>query len=176
MGTIIGGIVLGLLIFGLVFLYMMLSKNPNIQTCGCGVLLAIVIVILGIFEGIFRPLSGYEEPQIDSTTKLVSLRDETISEGSRGLFYISISGNNSYIYYVEVDSPYASDSQKAYKSNTISSNNVTIIEDDNYIDAKLITYVRYGKKSFWTFAVDCKEYEYVFYVPTGTIVRDVSLG
>ena len=175
MGTIIGGIVLGLLIFGLVFLYMMLSENPNIHTCGCGVLLAILIAILGIFEGIFRPLSGYEEPQIDSTTKLVSLRDETISEGS-GLFYISISGNNSYTYYVEVDSPYASDSQKAYKSNTISSNNVTIIEDDNYTDAKLITYVKYGKKSFWTFAVDCKEYEYVFYVPTGTIVRDVSLG
>lgn len=175
MGTIIGGIVLGLLIFGLVFLYMMLSENPNIQTCGCGVLLAIVIAILGISVGIFRPLSGYEEPQIDSTTKLVSLRDETISEGS-GLFYISISGNNSYTYYVEVDSPYASDSQKAYKSNTISSNNVTIIEDDSYTDAKLITYVKYGKKSFWTFAVDCKEYEYVFYVPTGTIVRDVSLG
>ena len=101
MATIIGGIVLGLLIFGLVFLYMMLSENPNIQTCGCGVLLAIVIAILGISEGIFRPLSGYEEPQIDSTTKLVSLRDETISEGS-GLFYISISGNNSYTYYVEL--------------------------------------------------------------------------
>lgn len=126
MGTIIGGIVLGLLIFGLVFLYMMLSENPNIQTCGCGVLLAIVIAILGISEGIFRPLSGYEEPQIDSTTKLVSLRDETISEGS-GLFYISISGNNSYTYYVEVDSPHASGSQKAYKSDTISSDNVTII-------------------------------------------------
>ncbi len=105
---------------------MMLSENPNIQTCGCGVLLAIVIAILGISEGIFRPLSGYEEPQIDSTTKLVSLRDETISEGS-GLFYISISGNNSYTYYVEVDSPYVSDSQKAYKSDTISSDNVTII-------------------------------------------------
>lgn len=31
-----------------------------------------------------------------------------------------ISGNNSYTYYVEVDSTYVSNSQKAYKSNTIS--------------------------------------------------------
>lgn len=37
-------------------------------------------------------------------------------------------------------------------------------------------YVRYGKKSFWTFAVGAKKYEYIFYVPTDTIVRDVSLG
>lgn len=50
-----------------------------------------------------------------------------------------------------------------------------LVEDDNYTDAKLVTYVRNGKKSFWTFAAGAKEYEYVFYVPTGTIVRDVSL-
>ena len=77
---------------------------------------------------------------------------------------------------MEVDSTYASNSQKAYKSNTISDSDVTIVEDDNYTDAKLVTYVRYGKKSFWTFAVGAKKYEYIFYVPTGTIVRDVSLG
>ena len=32
------------------------------------------------------------------------------------------------------------------------------------------------KKSFWTFAAGAKTYEYVFYVPTGTIARDVSIG
>lgn len=147
-----------------------------------GVFIIITYVIcgfcsfLGFIFGIFVPISGYEEPQIVSSTELVNLRDETISEGSKGVFYISIPENNSYTYYVEIDSPYTSDSQKAYKSNTISSNNVTIIEDNSYTNAKLDTYVTYGKKSFWTFAIGVKKYEYVFYVPTGTIVQNVSLG
>lgn len=111
-----------------------------------------------------------------SSIELMSLRDDTISKGTGGLFYVSISGTNSYTYYVTVDSIYASDSQKAYKSKTISGTNVTIVEDDSYTEAKLVTYVRYSKKSFWTFAVGAKQYEYVFYVPTGTIARDVSIG
>ena len=117
-------------------------------------------------------MSGYGESQIFSTTELVSLRDDTVSEGT----YISISGINSYTYYVEVDSPYTSNSSKAYKSITLSNSNVTIVEDDSYTDAKLVTYVRYGKKSFWTLAIGAKTYEYVFYVPPGTIAQDMSLG
>ena len=77
---------------------------------------------------------------------------------------------------MEVESTYASNSQKAYKSITISDSNVTIVEDDYYTDAKLVNYVRHGKKSFWTFAVGAKKYEYVFYVPSGTIAQFVSIG
>ena len=128
--------------------------------------------VLAIVFGIYLPVSGYGESQIFSTTELVSLRDDTVLGGT----YISISGINSYTYYVEVDSPYTSNSSKAYKSITLSSSNVTIVEDDSYTDAKLVTYVRYGKKSFWTLAIGAKTYEYVFYVPPGTIAQDVSLG
>ena len=174
MGLILAGILACALFFGISFLYMSRSDNPrggeSLITIG------IVCLIAGIALGITAPVSGYEEPKKDSTIELVSLRDDTTSEGKGSLFYVSISGTNSYTYYVEVDSPYASDSQKAYESNTISSSNVTIIEDDKYTDAKLVTYVMHGKKSFWTFAGGAEKYEYVFYVPTGTIVRDVSLG
>ena len=171
MGIILAGILACALLFILMFFYDFKDYFVSLL----GITLAIVCVVAGIIVGILVPVNGYLESQILSTTKLISLRNETVSEGS-GLFYVSISGTNSYTYYVEVDSTYASNSQKAYKSNTISSNNVIIIEDSSYTSAKLVTYVRYGKKTFWTFAVGAKEYEYVFYVPPGTISRDISVG
>mgnify|MGYP006907993521 FL=1 len=178
MGLILAGILVGVVWSKIIF---RLSHDRNSSSLNDSDFLrsrigAICWVILGLIGGITCAVSGYGEAQIESTTELVSLRNDTVSKGTGGLFYISISGNNSYTYYVEVDSTYASNSQKAYKSNTISDSDVTIVEDDNYTDAKLVTYVRYGKKSFWTFAVGAKKYEYIFYVPTGTIVRDVSLG
>ena len=176
MGLILAGILAGALFVGLMYLYISCSKNPEVYFGAGLMVIAIICVISGFVAGIIEPVSGYGETQIVSTTELVSLRDDAVSEGTGRLFYVSVSGTNSYTYYVEVDSPYASNSQKAYKSNTISDSNVTIVEDNSYTDAKLVTYVRYGNKSFWTFALGAKQYEYVFYVPTGTIVRDVSLG
>lgn len=125
----------------------------------------VLILSTFIWFGMYSDVSGYEEPEKVSTTEIVSVRDEVISEGI-----------NSYTYYVEVDSPYASNSQKAYESKTISKNKVTIVEDDSYTEAKLVTYLRHGKKSLWTFAIRTETYEYVFYVPTGTITQDVSVG
>lgn len=175
MGIILAGILAGVLVIGIAFWYLS-SRNADEFGGTLLIVLAIVCVISGFIAGIIEPVSGYGEPEIVSTVELVSLRDETVSEGTGRLFYVSVSGTNSYTYYVEVDSPYASSSQKAYESNTISDSNVTIVEDDSYTEAKLVTYVRHGKKSFWTFAAGAKQYEYVFYVPTGTIARDVSLG
>lgn len=141
-----------------------------------------ILVVLSVFAttvlvvlGICVPISGYNEPQVESESVLVALRDDTVSVGSGRMCYVSVSGTNSYTYYVEIESPYASDSQVAYKSVAISDDNVTIIEDDNCTEPRIVEYVIHGKKSFWTFAV-VDEYEYVFYVPTGTIARDVSLG
>ena len=175
MGLILAGILAGVLVIGLTTFWYLSSRDPDAFVATLLVVLAIVLVISGFYAGIAEPVSGYGEPEAISTTELVSLRDDTVSEGAGRLFYVSISGTNSYTYYVEVDSPYVSSSQKAYKSYTISDSNVTIVEDDNYSEATLVTYVRYGKKSFWTFAAGAKQYEYVFYVPTGTIIRDVSL-
>lgn len=176
MGLILAGILVAALLMGIIFVYVSRSNNPDTILCTGLTLTAIACVMSGLITGITEPVSGFGEPKVVSTAKLVSLRDDTVSEGTGRLFYVSISGTNSYTYYVEVDSTYASNSQKAYKSNTISNSNVTIVEDDSYTNAKLVTYVRYGKKSFWTFAARAKQHEYVFYVPTGTIARDVSIG
>lgn len=175
MGIILAGILAGVLVIGIMFWYLSSRKADAI---GGALLafLAIGCVIAGFIVGINEPVNGYGEAQIVSTTEIVSLRDDAVSEGTGRLFNVIVSGTNSYTYYVEVGSPYVSNSQKAYKSNTISDSNVTIVEDESYADAKLVTYVRHGKKTFWTFAAGAKKYEYVFYVPKGTIARNVSLG
>jgi len=175
MGLILAGILALILFCGLgVMWWARINAEGFFGNLLCAI--GVISLLAGIVLGIFVPVSGYKEPEMVSTTELVSLRDDTVSEGTGRLFYVSISGTNSYTYYVEVDSNYASNSQKAYNSKTISDSNVTIVEDDSYTEAKLVTYVRHGKKSFWTFAAVAKKYEYVFYVPTGTIARDVSLG
>ena len=173
MGLILAGILASVLLIWLVF--QSISKDW-FDDDFCITLVLLLFGLLGgptlILFGVYVPVSGYGESQIFSTTELVSLRDDTVSVGT----YISISGINSYTYYAKVDSPYTSNSSKAYKSITLSNSNVTIVEDDSYTDAKLVTYVRYGKKSFLTLAIGAKTYEYVFYVPPGTIAQDMSLG
>lgn len=141
MGLILAGILAGALFIGIMILYMLFSNEPDTTPVAALILLAIVCVIAGFYAGIAEPVSGYGEAEVISTTELVSLRDDTVSEGTGRLFYVSISGTNSYTYYVEVDSEYASNSQKAYKSKTISGSNVTIVEDDSYTDAKLVSYL-----------------------------------
>ena len=79
------------------------------------------------------------------------------------------------IELIEVDSKYAEDGAKAYKSYVVSGN-VTIVEDDSYADAKLVTYTKKPKMTFWSFALWFDQVEYVFYVPKGTVARNVSLG
>lgn len=175
MGLVLAGFLTGIIFIAIAKGYSSISETPN-ETLGGGlILLAVICVLGGIITGCFVPVSGYEEAQIVSNTELVSLRDASVSEGTGGLFYVSVSGANSYTYYLEIDSTYASDSQKAYKSKTISNSNVIIVEDDSCTDARLVKYVKRGKKTFWTFAAGSNEYEYVFYVPAGTIARDVSL-
>lgn len=175
MGLILVGILVGALLIGIAVWYLW-KHNSDVIVFPVLITVAVSCIIVGLVTGIRVPVSGYGEPEEVSNTELVSLRDEVASEGIGSLLYVSILGTNSYTYYVEVDSTYASNFQKAYKSETISSSNVTIVEDDSYTDAKLVTYVRNGKKSFWTFAARAKEYEYVFYVPAGTIARDMLVG
>lgn len=143
MGLILAGILVGALVLGLTSVYMSRSRKANGIDATALTILAVVCIIGGMVAGVAMPVSGYGEAQVVSTTELVSLRDKVVSEGRGGLFYVSVSGTNSYTYYTE---------------------------------AKLVTYVKYAKKSFWTFAVGAEQYEYVFYVPTGTIARDVSLS
>ena len=64
---------------------------------------------------------------------------------------------------------------KEYKTATIVNNgNVTEIEDPDCQKPVLLEYERTAKKSIWTFGV-ASETNYVFYVPEGTISKDITL-
>ncbi len=178
MGLILAGILAAVVFLGICVLVIVVveakwGKKPIPGTEAAISICALALFVGGVYTGIRKPVSGYEEPKLESTTELVCLRDE----GTTTPIYLSISDNNSYTYLV-VDDSYISNSQREYeyKTNTISSSNVKIIEDDNCDYARLETYVRKGKKTFWTFAAGAKQYEYVFYVPKGTSVYYAPTG
>lgn len=50
------------------------------------------------------------------------------------------------------------------------------IKDGNNEAFIVREYQRKGKVSIWTFAFDTKETKYIFYVPEGTISKDVNLN
>ena len=166
MGCILIGIILGVLLI-------VWSISADHSGGGRAALGALVISV-GIVVGIFVPVSGFHAFEETARIELVSLSDQTISTG-KGIIYVAITGENSYTYYIEVDNKFGASNTKAYKSQTITGNNITIVEGDIYEGATLVIYEAKSKKSFWTFALNTKT-EYVFYVPTGTISRNVSLG
>lgn len=180
MGCILVGIVLSVII-GAVFYFIGLLVDYIFDApfgefiCTLGVFIcAIGILFVSIPVGIFAPVSGYHETEIEKTISLVSLSDNTVSEGG-GAIYVSVSGENVYTYYTEIESKYAPKTGKAYEPHTLSGKNIIIVEDESYADAKLVKYRTEAKSTFWTFGV-CAKVEYVFYVPKGTILRSISLG
>jgi len=117
----------------------------------------------------------YNEAKKVEEYELVSLRDDVTSVGEGDWKYISIYAENSYTYYLEIDLPESYGEGTPYKSYTISGKNVFIIEDDKYIDdAKLIKYVSKPKNRFWNSGIEKSKEEYVFYVPTGSVVKNIS--
>ena len=139
--------------------------------------LSILLGLLGVFVAIFAPLSGYEEPVKAAEVELVSLSNAIASEG-RGRIYVSVNAENVYSYRYEVESDVVEKEGKIYKANTISGSDGEILEVETTDGTKpmLVKYAQKGKKSIWTFALGCEKYTYIFYVPEGTIVKDVVLN
>lgn len=134
-------------------------------------MLGAVCVLGGIFIGIIVPVE-YHEWELKEETELVSLSNSTVTEGG-GIIYVSLSGENTYTYRYEISSEFGTETSTEYEVGTIS-NNVIESEDKNCEVPVLRTYVRKGKATIWTFGLG-KEIKYVFYVPEGTIQKDVKL-
>ena len=167
--TIILGIVLGLIIgVGLGILLENIGGTGNIAA-----VIGVLIIAASLAIGLFAPISGYKDWEFLKETELVSLSNSVASEGG-GLIYVSVSANNVYTYRYEIDSEFGTETSKEYETSTIS-NNVQEIEDSNCETPVLRTYTRKGKKSIWTFAIWSDEFEHVFYVPEGTISKEVKL-
>lgn len=130
----------------------------------------------GIVAGLFVPTGGYKPIQEVQTIELHALSNQTTSTGSGSIFYVSISANNVYTYYTQIDSEFADENSKAYISRTISGDNITIIEEENCQTPRLTIYTQDAYSTFWSFGLGCQLENYVFYVPKGTIAHEIALG
>ena len=135
---------------------------------------AVIIFVVSLVLGLFVPIEGYnEEAEMIEEIKLISLSNTVSSEGYGGMFYVSVSANNVYTYRYEVNNEYGI-SGKSYKVSTISKD-VTEIESKDCKVPVLKIYRRDPKRFLFTFGLLADVTEYVFYVPEGTIQREVIL-
>lgn len=139
--------------------------------------IAILVLILGVLLGILAPTNKLTPTEVTKTIELQSLRDNVASEGeTKSLFYVRVSGENTFTYYTEVESEYKTANSKAFVSRTISGNNVTIVEEENCENPRLTVYSCKCKRTFWSFALSWQFDDYVFYVPKGTVAHEFNLG
>lgn len=140
---------------------------------------ATVFTILPIMVALVISAQGnnnnYNEKTVVLTEPLIALSDGVASSGG-GLFYVSVSANNIFTYYTEVESEYDSENSSTYASKTVPGSMVVIVEEKNNTEPRLVVYEQTGKKSFWYFNTPSTITEYVFYVPEGSIQRNMTLN
>lgn len=169
--TIIIGIIITVAI--LVFLEYIAYKTNDFCLLIVEILFASFGLLTSLLLGMYYPFSGYNDWELVSETPLVGLSNTTASVGS-GYIYVSISPENAYTYRYEIDSDFGTESSKEYKTATVTGN-VVEIEDPACEVPVLRKYEQTAKKSIWTFGLTTIETKYVFYVPEGTIIKEVKL-
>lgn len=162
-------IVIGIAVAGVLVLLACISKDVGIAMPLT--MLAAVSVLAGILIGIIVPVE-YKEWELVQETELVSLSNSVATTGG-GFIYVSVSGENVYTYRHEIQSEFGTETSTEYKVDTVSEN-VIESEDENCEGPVLRKYVRKGKMTIWTFGLG-SETKYVFYVPKGTIQKEVNL-
>jgi len=164
--TIILGIALS---FGILFI---LAIYTNVKAEFASIIGGIMIVS-SITVGLMIPISGYSDWELVEEKELISLSNSLGTEGYGGI-YVSLSAENVYTYRYEIESEFGTETSREYVTKTISFN-VQEIEDPNCQKPVIRTYLKKAKKTAWTFALGANEYSYVFYVPEGTISKEVNL-
>lgn len=171
MGWLLVGIVGA--VIGFVIAMVLMIKWDVSEVCipyciGIPILVALLISLNGNDNNYNEKTVVLEEP-------LIALSDGVASSGG-GLFYVSVSANNMFTYYTEVESEHASENSSTYVSKTVPGSMVVIVEEKNNIEPRLVVYEQTGKKSFWYFNTPPTITEYVFYVPEGSIQRNMTLN
>lgn len=168
-----GFIILGVIVAaGLFYLSIRINDGDFVIPL---LMLAVLVLMIGVCEGLFAATGGYKSPRELQTVELHALTDQTTSNG-RGRFYVSINASNAYTYYTQVESEFANGESKAYVSRTISGDNITVVEEENCQTPRLTEYKQKPYITFWSFGLTCQKKLYVFYVPKGTIAHEIALG
>ena len=167
MGAIVIGIVIAII---LVIIVVVIGDKSLL---GAGAFLSAVSIAAGIVIGLFYP-TKFGEWELINETELITLSNNTVTEGG-GFLYVTVSGENVYTYRHEISSEFGTHTSIEYETDTISGN-VIESEDPNCEKAVLLEYERKAKATFWTFGIGGSETKYVFYVPKGTIQKDIKLN
>ena len=145
----------------------------KLKIYGAAILCFIGLIILAIPD---KSLDEDIDWECVKSTELVSLSNTVVSQGG-GLMYVSILAENVYTYRYEIDSPFGTDTSKEYIVDTISGN-VEEIEDPKCEVPLLLKYrskprVKIG---LWNIIISFGgETKYIFYVPEGTIQKEIQL-
>lgn len=163
--TIIIGIVLAVIIL---FVFIPRCKDPN------GFAAIFLLLLAGSFLIGTSAISGYEEWELMEETELISLSKD-VASGGTGFVYVSLSADNVYTYRYEINSEFGTETSKEYKTTTLTDKDVEEIEDPNCEVPVIRVYQRDAKRTIWTLGW-ATETKYVFYVPEGTISKEVKLS
>ena len=156
--TIILGIALVIILAWILFCF---SKNGRVFSNFALLLYAILVITTTIGVGV--PVSGYNDWKLIEETELIALANE-VNSTETGEIYLSISAENVYTYKCVIGAI------------TLTNEDVEVIEDSRYEVPFLRVYKRIGKKSIWTFALGMEETKYIFYVPEGSIFKEINLN
>ena len=141
----------------------------------------VLLLILGgaINYGLLGPASEYNDWELAEEIELVSLAENTVLDEKTNIYVYRLA-ENEYTYRYEIDSQFGTETSKEYEVKTLlieedirHLTTVEEIEDSNCEKPLLKVYKRKGKPTIWTFARGYENTKYVFYVPEGTIAKEV---
>ena len=141
-----------------------------------------VLVIVGIIcvvtipVGLFAPIHGYDEKQCVKETELIELRSE-----EKGTWYVYKSkiadySIKKYLYAFDNMESYELEGQ-AYEEDYITSggDEIKVYESDECDKPVLKKFVSKGKSGIFSFAIGTNNVEYVFFIPTGTVLEEKQI-
>ena len=151
----------------------LLNKITQKDIKSFGVLMILLAILVELFGSLnyeeFR--SQYEEWIFKEETELVSLSNTQVVEG----FFVNRSSENVYTYRYEINSDFGTETSKEYVIDTVCGN-VEEIEDPKCETPLLKEYKSKFGVNFWRIMFPKEATKYVFYVPEGTIQKDIKLS
>lgn len=167
--TIIIGIVLAV-----IFVFVFMPRSKSVDVALAKFFMGILMVILAILIVAFSPISGYNEWGLIEETELISLSND-VASGETGMVYVSLSADNVYTYRYEINSEFGTETSREYKTTALHNKDVEEIEAPDCEVPVIRVYQRDAKRTIWTFGWYI-ETKYVFYVPEGTISKEIKLN
>ena len=161
-----------IIIIGIIICTIILCIEFFLQTKYSSTLVGIIF-FFSLLIGLFFP-TKFGESELVRQTELVSLSNSTVSSGN---VFVSISGEEIYTYRHRIDTEFGTETSTEYVTSSISHDDGNIIESED-INCKapvLLEYMTKSKVTIWTFGFGVALTDYVFYVPEGTIQKDVQL-